>query len=60
MVCPEKGCPRSYDPVCASNGLTYDNECYLRTVVCANNLEGVEVDHEGRCDADAGDDNRDW
>ena len=55
-MCPEKGCPRSYAPVCASNGLTYNNECYLRAVVCANKLEGVKMKREGRCDENDGTD----
>ena len=40
--CP-KGCPRIMSPVCANNGLTYNNECVFRQIVCENKLKDVHI-----------------
>jgi hypothetical protein len=50
MECPDKGCPRSYHPICASNGITYENECLFRDIVCKNNLEDLRVVQKAPCD----------
>ncbi|XP_055542561.1 serine protease inhibitor dipetalogastin-like [Wyeomyia smithii] len=34
-------CPRMFLPVCASNGLTYDNECLMH---CAEHKQGITLD----------------
>ncbi|EMP30965.1 Ovoinhibitor, partial [Chelonia mydas] len=41
-------CPRILDPVCATDGVTYANECEM----CAHNLEhgsNVSKKHDGKC-----------
>ena len=50
ITCPDKGCPRSYHPVCASNGLTYENECVFRAIVCENDVKGMTIVKKAACD----------
>ncbi|XP_012880995.1 PREDICTED: serine protease inhibitor Kazal-type 9 [Dipodomys ordii] len=41
-------CTRQYDPICASDGRTYSNEC----VFCSHKLssqEDLALNHFGRC-----------
>uniref|UniRef100_A0A182VUL4 Kazal-like domain-containing protein n=1 Tax=Anopheles minimus TaxID=112268 RepID=A0A182VUL4_9DIPT len=48
--CP---CKRTYLPLCASNGQTYNNACAFR---CAKQLErSLTVTRKGRCEKDAED-----
>ncbi|XP_045211133.2 ovoinhibitor-like [Mercenaria mercenaria] len=47
-------CPHTQDYVCATNGYTYANECYLRTAQCRllsspDNTKPIEVLHAGKC-----------
>ena len=44
------GCPRVLRPVCASNGLTYSNECVFRQIVCEQGLTDLSVVRHGRCE----------
>lgn len=46
QTCP---CPRSFDPICASNGESYDNECQF---LCAQLEAGgtLYVKWHGYCD----------
>ena len=44
------GCSKIVRPVCASNGLTYANECLLRQIVCKYDLQDLTVVKRGRCD----------
>ncbi|NWX37709.1 IOVO protein, partial [Notiomystis cincta] len=40
-------CPRSYDPVCGTNGRTYPNECSLCRDFIRNRF--LDKKHDGRC-----------
>ncbi|XP_052235644.1 agrin-like isoform X3 [Dreissena polymorpha] len=46
-ICPQI-CPSQYDPVCATDGNTYRNDCELRQEACRRNT-GLEVRSSGRC-----------
>ncbi|XP_059168107.1 agrin-like [Physella acuta] len=49
MKCP-RPCPRIYDPVCGSDGNTYDNQCILDNVNCYKTpSEKITVVHPGVC-----------
>jgi len=41
-------CKRVRSPVCASNGRTYGNECFMRRYSCFRNLS-LSVKHKGKC-----------
>lgn len=45
-------CPRMYDPICASNGVTYGNEC---TYLCAARKKSdLTIVKRDACDAEYG------
>lgn len=45
-------CPRMYDPICASNGITYGNEC---TYLCAARTKtDLKIVKRDACDAEYG------
>ncbi|XP_052397370.1 agrin isoform X3 [Carassius gibelio] len=46
-VCP-KGCLETRQPVCGSNGVTYENECKLNVEACTKQLDLKVVAH-GEC-----------
>ena len=52
-----KGCPFIYEPRCASNGQTYDNECLMKIAECelGKSLETIKMgncknDNTGKCE----------
>ncbi|NXJ66489.1 IOVO protein, partial [Rostratula benghalensis] len=40
-------CPRNYEPVCGTNGVTYPNECSLCKELFRN--RALDKKHDGRC-----------
>ncbi|KAM6122937.1 double-headed protease inhibitor, submandibular gland-like [Phoenicopterus ruber ruber] len=40
-------CPRNYEPVCGTNGVTYPNECSLCREMFRN--RALDKKHDGRC-----------
>ena len=47
--CPQI-CTANYDPVCASNGKTYSNECNFKAEKCQSGQEDLEIIHDGQCE----------
>ena len=41
-------CPDVTDPVCGTNGKTYENECKLKAQSCADGKD-VNLKHKGDC-----------
>ncbi|CAH2306591.1 tomoregulin-2 [Pelobates cultripes] len=46
-------CPHDYTPVCGSNGVTFQNECYLRGAACKQQSE-ILIISEGSCVSEGG------
>ncbi|KAJ3416986.1 hypothetical protein HDV05_007468 [Chytridiales sp. JEL 0842] len=42
-------CPKIYKPVCASNGVTYSNECVFSNAKCSNN--DLTITSQGACES---------
>merc|ERR1712226_242966 len=40
-------CPRNYQPICASNGITFGNECIFRSAKCQ--MPELEIVNYGEC-----------
>ncbi|KAK2165282.1 hypothetical protein LSH36_52g01014 [Paralvinella palmiformis] len=51
-VCPS-ACSLEYDPVCASNHKTYDNECRMMMDACNQQIE-LSVEYSGECEEFSG------
>ena len=45
-------CPTAYEPVCGSDNVTYNNDCYLQwdTSACKNNSNLTKL-YDGECKA---------
>ncbi|XP_069724997.1 ovomucoid-like isoform X1 [Phaenicophaeus curvirostris] len=43
----QHACPRNYQPVCGTNGVTYPNECSLCEEIFRN--RAIDKKHDGRC-----------
>ena len=43
----EKGCFAHYDPKCGTDGITYQNACYLENAMCRKRK--LKLSHEGEC-----------
>lgn len=44
-------CPEDYAPVCASDGVSYDNECFFEYVKCLTQNTTLSVQADGTCDS---------
>ncbi|XP_009866972.1 PREDICTED: double-headed protease inhibitor, submandibular gland-like [Apaloderma vittatum] len=42
-------CPRNYEPVCGTDGVTYPNECSLCRELLRNRARAIDKKHDGRC-----------
>ncbi|ETI41765.1 hypothetical protein L914_12547 [Phytophthora nicotianae] len=42
-------CPNDKDPVCGTDGVTYDNSCKLGLAACLNPLKGIAKKSDGPC-----------
>jgi len=47
-VCPSGKCPHKYDPVCGTDGATYNNECKLQQHSCDSDKK-VSLAYTGPC-----------
>lgn len=47
-VCP-MDCPETYDPLCGSNGVTYANECNLKSTECQMGTDVIVASY-GECE----------
>ena len=49
VTCPRSCDGESYNPVCSTTDVTFNNECELRMAACKHPDQGIKVYYQGTC-----------